>query len=130
MIVDAVRNTIARVLRVADPSRLQRDQPLLDLGFDSLMAVELRNVLRGTFALERKLPATIVFDHPTINAIATYLDGFLDDGARGAVPGDRIESTQRVRRQHVDLLDTDDVAALSDEDVEAMLLSRLTDMER
>ena len=130
VIVDAVRNTIARVLRVADPSRLQRDQPLLDLGFDSLMAVELRNVLRGTFALERKLPATIVFDHPTINAIATYLDGFLDDGARGAVPGDRIESTQRVRRQHVDLLDTDDVAALSDEDVEAMLLSRLTDMER
>ena len=46
LLVEFVRGAIAKVLRLSDSARLRRDQPLLDLGFDSLMAVELRNVLR------------------------------------------------------------------------------------
>jgi SAM-dependent methyltransferase len=65
VVVDVVRQAIALVLRIADHTTLRRDQPLLDLGFDSLMAVELRNVLRQWLALDQKIPATVVFDHPT-----------------------------------------------------------------
>ena len=127
VLVDVVRLAIARVLRVADPARLARDQPLLDLGFDSLMAVELRNVLREGLELPDKLPATLVFDHPTIAAIATYLLARLDGGPPVEGGGSAAAPT---RLAPASLLGEADVAGLSDDEVEAMLLRRLTEIER
>lgn len=47
--------------------------PLRDLGLDSLGALELRNGL--STALGRKLPATLLFDCPTVEALISYLEG-------------------------------------------------------
>lgn len=47
------------------------DKPLNDLGLDSLMAVELRNALGQ--GLGRALPATLLFDYPTIGALTDFL---------------------------------------------------------
>ena len=46
-------------------------QGLRELGMDSLMAVELRNRLQATVG--QALPATVAFDHPTIEALASFL---------------------------------------------------------
>ena len=125
ILVGAVRRGIGRVLRITDPSRLERDQPLLDLGFDSLMAVELRDVLRRSLGLEQKLPATLVFDHPTITAIASFLETLLQTGpSRTAAVAEPIEGPVTAPR-----LDAAEVAALDDDEVEALLLARLTEIE-
>ncbi|MBU8897887.1 SDR family NAD(P)-dependent oxidoreductase [Corallococcus sp. M34] len=46
-------------------------QGFFDLGMDSLMSVELRNVLQRS--LGASLPATVAFDNPTVNALTEHL---------------------------------------------------------
>jgi acyl carrier protein len=58
-------------LEAAQTVDVQR--PLKELGIDSLMAVELRNVLKSDLALDGGLPATLVFDYPTVDGIAHFL---------------------------------------------------------
>lgn len=47
-------------------------QPLMEAGLDSLGAVELRDTLSAKFEVETS--ATFIFDHPTVSALAAYLD--------------------------------------------------------
>lgn len=65
-----VREQIGEVLRL-DPSRITADTALHSLGFDSLMAVELRNRLE--LLLDATLPVTMVWGYPTITALVPHL---------------------------------------------------------
>ncbi|WP_269749936.1 type I polyketide synthase [Polyangium fumosum] len=71
----SVRAEIAKVLALGAPSDVPSERPLRELGLDSMMAVELRNALAARVG--RTLPATLVFDHPTVEALARYLLGQL-----------------------------------------------------
>ena len=50
---------------------MSEPQPLMEAGLDSLGAVELRNSLTSRFSLD--LPATLIFDHTTIAALASFI---------------------------------------------------------
>jgi acyl carrier protein len=69
LLTDLIRKHAADVLghnEAVDASR-----GFMDLGFDSLMAVELRNRLGTVMGL--RLPATTLFDHPSPLALAEHL---------------------------------------------------------
>ncbi|WP_413790842.1 MULTISPECIES: SDR family NAD(P)-dependent oxidoreductase [unclassified Pseudomonas] len=66
------------VLRVARDIMALNERQLLDVneplqseGLDSLMALELRNKLAGIVG--RKLPATLLFDYPTVRSMSTFI---------------------------------------------------------
>uniref|UniRef100_UPI002108630D type I polyketide synthase n=1 Tax=Streptomyces odontomachi TaxID=2944940 RepID=UPI002108630D len=78
LILDTVRGQIAAVLGHGTPRAVDPRQGLMEMGFDSLTAIELRNGLGAVAGL--KLPSTFVFDYPTPKAIARQLHERLGTG--------------------------------------------------
>lgn len=67
-VLELVRQEAMRALGLTE---IPIDRPLNELGMDSLMAVEVRNALSE--AAGRTLPPTVLFDYPTVEAMARYL---------------------------------------------------------
>jgi acyl transferase domain-containing protein/aryl carrier-like protein len=116
-----VREQTARVLGVS-AAELGLQDGLRDLGMDSLMAVELRNRLQASVG--QALPATLAFDHPTIEAIAAFLAsevGVLGVEPTGAEPRDGADQHGRLVAE---------VGRMSDAEAEAELLRELDAIDR
>ncbi|HWO64462.1 MAG TPA: thioester reductase domain-containing protein [Umezawaea sp.] len=82
---DLVRAEVASVLGHADASAIGDDQPFADLGFDSLISVELRNRLAAHTGT--RLSASLVFEHPTPAALTEFLRTATRTGEDDAVVG-------------------------------------------
>jgi acyl transferase domain-containing protein/NADP-dependent 3-hydroxy acid dehydrogenase YdfG/acyl carrier protein len=76
-LLDLVCGTAAVVLGHERRDAIDPRKGFIELGFDSLTAIELRNKLESL--TERRLPATLIFDHPSAAALAEFLgDGLAD----------------------------------------------------
>jgi NAD(P)-dependent dehydrogenase (short-subunit alcohol dehydrogenase family)/acyl carrier protein len=114
-LMSLVRTEVAAVLGAVKIESLSDQMPFRDMGLDSLMALELRARLQKTLSLEAPLPATMAFDHSTIEALVDYLMTEI----HGYAPPAPLPADKRGDRALLD-----DIEAMSDEDVDRLLAMR------
>jgi len=115
LIAQAVREVVGGVLRVK-PDSLKDEQPLTDLGLDSLMGVEIENSLEATIGVA--LPPTSLMRARTIGQIASLIAGHMgarSGGAAAAAPTAAPVAEPAATSEDVDL------EAISDEDLDRLL---------
>jgi len=90
--LEFVLSEIAAVLGYASAQAVDPERAFLELGFDSLMALELRN--RLNLATQLSLPNTLVLDHPTPIATNRHILDRLESTLQDA--GDLAASREQV----------------------------------
>jgi NADPH:quinone reductase-like Zn-dependent oxidoreductase/SAM-dependent methyltransferase/acyl carrier protein/short-subunit dehydrogenase len=113
VIAEAVREVVGSVLRVK-PDSLRNDQPLTDLGLDSLMGVEIENSLEAAIGVA--LPPTSLMRARTIGQIATLINDQLS-GASATAPGTRAPAPQAQPTSTAEV----DLDAISDDALERLI---------
>jgi myxalamid-type polyketide synthase MxaB len=111
LLAQLIEEKIRLTLRLDLAQPIMPGQPLQELGLDSLLSIELRNALG--IAVNRTLPATLLFNYPTLDALTDFL--FRELGG-DAVHGAAGRKAKPVRRSVVE-----DIESLSDDEVNRML---------
>ncbi|MFE3729120.1 type I polyketide synthase [Nocardia sp. NPDC059154] len=81
VVLDLVREQAAAILGHESARSIHPDLPFTEFGFDSVSGVELQN--RLTRATGVPLPSSLIFDHPTANAVAALLQARVTGTDRG-----------------------------------------------
>lgn len=102
VLLSSVQREVAQVLRMRDPGQVPAEHAFGDLGVDSLDVVELSH--RLATLLGRKLPASLLYEHPTPVAVADYLLDLIGSGASAEAstpraPGEVPDALGRLQAQ-------------------------------
>ena len=118
-VIEYLKEQTIRVLGLDPSFPLDTSKHLSEMGLDSLMAIELKNTIDK--AVGKKLPATLVFNYPSIDAISEHL---INDILKFE---DKTEQEAIAETEDEVVLDDvlDEIENMSDEEVEALLLKKL-----
>jgi NADPH:quinone reductase-like Zn-dependent oxidoreductase/SAM-dependent methyltransferase/acyl carrier protein len=116
VIGQAVREVVGSVLRVK-PDTLRDDQPLTDLGLDSLMGVEIENSLEAAIGVA--LPPTSLMRARTIGQIAALMMPHIGGGAAPSATPPIATAKSAIEANGV--ADEIDFDVLSDEQIDGLI---------
>ncbi|SMC49107.1 type I polyketide synthase [Kibdelosporangium aridum] len=117
VLLDLVAGHVATVLGHQSAAAVDPRRGFLEMGFDSLTGIELRNRLNA--ATGQRLPATLIFDYPAPELVAEYL--------AEAMPSDGVATAAAPPlRGKLDRLDLELAAMTLDDAARAELAERLT----
>ncbi len=110
ILMERIHNIATRVLGSPAGKKIDVLQPLQELGLDSLMALEFRNLLAAEVG--QNLPATLLFNYPALADVAAYVTGLLPGAgdpassapAPPAAPRDALELIEDLSEEEVDRL--------------------------
>jgi 3-oxoacyl-(acyl-carrier-protein) synthase/SAM-dependent methyltransferase/acyl carrier protein len=71
-LVEFIRRRTAELVRLEQGAMIEDNRPLMELGLDSLVGLQLRNDLQSLSGVT--FPPTLFFDFPTIGELAGYLE--------------------------------------------------------
>jgi acyl transferase domain-containing protein/acyl carrier protein len=111
-----VRERALRALGLDATRALDPRTPLGELGLDSLLAVELRNAIGRAIGVN--LPATLLFDYPTVETLTSYLCNEVLEGANAGGEDSGARALADARTASAVLAG---ITELSDEEVERVL---------
>jgi epothilone polyketide synthase D len=114
-----VHREVCSILGLDVNAPLDFTRGFVQMGFDSLMAIELRNGLQRT--LGRMLPSPVVFNYPSIRALGAYLAD-----VPSAIPG---RSRNAADPPSMRALREDEVQSMSEEEAEAQLAARMATLD-
>ncbi len=115
--IQHLRDRVARIFGL-EQSAVEVARPLREIGLDSLLAVELRNVISKD--VEKPLAASLLFDYPTIEVLAGYLLSDVLEMTPAKEP-----QTQKVAISVDSDVAAADIEGLSEEEAEALLMKEL-----
>ena len=111
-----VQSAALRVLGATGYRLLDPRRPLHEVGLDSLMSIELRNSLANS--LRRALPATLLFDYPTLESLVRYL-------AKDILMLELTESVSPEGRVEPSIQEMEELEKMSESEAELLLLAEL-----
>jgi acyl carrier protein len=121
VIAQAVREVVGSVLRVK-PDSLRNDQPLTDLGLDSLMGVEIENSLEAAIGIA--LPPTSLMRARTIGQIAALMAthmGGTTAAASPVTPTTTAETSAAASEIDFDALSNEEIDRLIGDDKDSLI---------
>jgi acyl carrier protein len=122
MLRSYLREQTRQILGLDTTESIDLNQPLRELGLDSLMAVELRNALSANLKID--LPATLLFDYPTLVGLSNYLMPQILSKEIAKPTHPQPEAAKETTKPEVTLT-SGNLATLSEEEAEALLLAEL-----
>lgn len=118
-----VEGVLRRTLGLPSSEEIDPDKAFSDLGMDSLLAVELRNNL--STILQRRLPSTLVFDHPTPQKMVRFIEQELFPAASPEPASENaLPSALDAAEIPTPLSILDEIEGLSDEEVDSIFENR------
>ncbi len=108
---ETLKSTVSDLLQeiLATDGEPDADRPLIEMGLDSLMAVEFGTELQMLMGDAFTIAPTMLFDHHTVNAITDHVlelveesdqagtSGTTTDGIKSAAPGETADNGKHVR---------------------------------